>query len=99
MRMYNCVIDDGRNIFRRVIPARNRKELAEEIKGNGDLIKVTDETKEYLTVERSVDFLRETLTKAGYGQPETDLLCRLLVEHQKSLTRKGRTKEESEEEE
>ena len=98
MRMYNCVIDDGKNIFRRVIPARNRKELAEEIKGNGDLIKVTDETKEYLTAEGSVELLRKTLMEAGYGLAENDLLCRLLEEHQKSLTRKGKAKEDEEDE-
>lgn len=48
MKLYNCIIDDGKNIFRAYCATKNKKELLDVYRGNGKFEKIEDVTNEYL---------------------------------------------------
>lgn len=83
VKMYECIIDDGENVFKETVPAKNKKELLSVYGGNGTFEKIKDVTKDYFgdDIENAVDILRRTLQVGGYGYPENLLICYLLEEH------------------
>ena len=80
MRIFKCIIDDGKDVFKTIVACKNKKEVLTVYGGNGKFEKVTDVTKNYFT-EESVDRLRIDLRRTGWGAPETELICALLQEH------------------
>lgn len=80
MRIFKCIIDDGKDVFKTIVVCKNKKELLTVYGGNGKFEKVTDVTKNYFT-EESVDRLRIDLLRTEWGAPETELICALLQEH------------------
>lgn len=82
MKLYECIIDDGQNVFKTVTAAKNRKELLNVYGGNGKFEKIRDVTNDYPIDENKLD---NTLRVAGYGQTEINLLTALLFEHNKTL--------------
>ena len=83
MKLFECIIDDGKNIFKTTVATKNKKELLSVYGGNGTFEKITDVTKEYNTI--SVDLLADTLKLAQYGQGEIALITALLEEHNKQF--------------
>ena len=79
MKLYECIIDDGTNVFKTVTAAKNKKELLNVYGGNGTL----DITKD--TQHMGVDYLRESLRTTGWGEKEITLLTALLQQHLDSI--------------
>ena len=85
MKLYECIVDDGTNIFKTTVASKNKKELLNVYGGNGTFEKITDITQ--LTDSIGVDLLRDTLIRNGYGNNETTLICALLEEHLKQFNK------------
>lgn len=83
MKLYECIIDDGRNVFKTIIAAKNRKELLNVYGGNGTFEKIKDITQN--TQYMSVDCLRDSLARTGWGAEEITLLTALLEQHLDSI--------------
>lgn len=77
-KIFKCIIDDGRNVFKEYLPAKTKKELLSVWGGNGDFEKIEDVTKDFPI---DIDKLRDTLQKAGYGVPEERLICYLVEQY------------------
>ena len=84
MKMFTCIIDDGNDVYKETVPAKNKKEMLERWGGNGEFVKIEDTTDQFLTADGAVELLSDTLAKAGYGVPEQRLLVALLEQHQQS---------------
>ena len=82
MKLFECIVDDGAQVFKTVTAAKNKKELLSVYGGNGSFEKITDVTNEYPIDENKLD---NTLRSAGYGQAEINLLTALLFEHNKTV--------------
>lgn len=80
MKLYNCIIDDGKNIFRAYCATKNKKELLDVYGGNGKFEKIEDVTNEYL-IPDSVSKLDSDLLRMGWGEGERRLICALVEEH------------------
>lgn len=80
MKLFECIIDDGKDVFKTLTASKNKKELLSVYGGNGSFEKITDVTKEYLIPE-SVDRLRCDLQDIGWGKGETEIICALVEEH------------------
>ena len=80
MKIFECVVDDGMEVFKTKVSAKNKKELIAEYSGNGEFLRIKDITNEYFT-ETSVEKLRNDLIRAGWGEGETKLITALLEEH------------------
>lgn len=83
MKLYECIVDDGKNVFKTTEATKNRKELLNVYGGNGTFEKITDVTENYLT-EESTDRLDEDLIRTGWGEAERKLICALVEQHVKS---------------
>jgi hypothetical protein len=80
MKLYECIVDDGNNVFKTLSTAKNKKELLSVYGGNGDFVKIDDVTNEYFTSESS-EKLDDDLLRMGWGEAERKLICALLEEH------------------
>ena len=72
MKLFECIVDDGTNVYKSLCTAKNKKELLEIYGGNGEFIKITDRTNEYFN---------ETSAEKRWGEGETRLIVALLEEH------------------
>lgn len=80
MKLFECIIDDGKDVFKTLTASKNKKELLFVYGGNGSFEKITDVTNEYL-IPGSVDKLRCDLQRIGWGKGEIEIICALVEEH------------------
>ena len=80
MKLFECIVDDGKDVFKTLTAAKSRKALIDEYGGNGDFIRIKDVTAEYFT-EASAEKLEEDLRRMGWGEGERRILCALLEAH------------------
>lgn len=80
MKLYECIVDDGKNVFKTTVATKNRKELLNVYGGNGDFVKIKDITNEYLT-DTTEDKLNDDLIKMGWGENERIMICGLVRQH------------------
>ena len=83
MRLYNCIVDDGKDCYNIIVAAKDKKELLDMYGSNGTFDKITDVTREYNTI--NVSMLEDTLRRANYGKGEIALITALLEEHNKQF--------------
>lgn len=83
MKLFKCIVDDGRDVFKTITPAKNKKELLEVYGGNGTFEKIEDVTKDFLN-EESTEKLDTDLMLAGWGETERRLICALVEQHIKT---------------
>lgn len=83
MKLFECIVDDGKNVFKTTAPAKNKKELLEVYGGNGTFEKIKDVTKDYLN-ENSTEKLDTDLMRMGWGEAERKMICALIEQHIKS---------------
>lgn len=83
MRLYECIVDDGTDVFKTVTATKNKKELLNIYGGNGTFEKIKDITKD--TQHMSIDYLRDSLRTTGWGEKEITLLTALLQQHLDSI--------------
>lgn len=77
IKKFECVIEDGDNVYKEYIPATSKRELLKTWGGNGKFVRVK-EIPEYLP---SAAFVRKTLEQNGYGKAECDLVYRILYQY------------------
>ena len=80
MKLFECIIDDGKNVFKTLTASTSKNELLSVYGGNGSFEKITDVTNDYLIPE-SVDRLRCDLQRTGWGKGEIEIICALVEEH------------------
>ncbi len=80
MKLFETIIDDGSRIFKTYGCAKNKKEFMRIYGGNGEFKVIEDVTKDYLTAG-SLETLKNSLSRTGWGIPEMTILCALLEEH------------------
>lgn len=80
MKLFECIVDDGENVSKVILTAKNRKALIEQYGFNGEFVKVKDITADYFTAQ-SVDLLDNHLMRMGWGRAERKIICALLEAH------------------
>lgn len=80
MKVYEVIVDDGRNVFKASCCAKNRKALDKAYGGNGRFVEVKDVT-DTLFKEKTVGQLEDLLTNNGWSKSETVLICELFRDH------------------
>ena len=88
MKLYKCIVDDGRDVFKTLTAVKSKKELMDVYGGNGSFEKIQDVTSEYFTNE-SPERLDQDLQKMGWGEGERKLICALLEHHIKDIEKKS----------
>lgn len=68
-------VDDGNDVLKIMVPAKNAKDAEKYVEGNGEIIKVK-EVEDFYIDEYKV---RAALNEYGFGKPEQDLICRTLT--------------------
>lgn len=77
MKKYMVYLDDGKDVYKVAIPAKDEKAAREYAQGNGEVIAVKDVTDSYpISAER----VAQTLKDACCGRYETDFITRALQE-------------------
>lgn len=80
MKLYECIVNDGHEVFKTLAAAKNKKELFSVYGGNGTFEKIKDITSECFTDESPAE-LASDLKKCGWGRGEIELIKALLQEH------------------
>ena len=75
MKKFMVYLDDGKDVFKCAIPAKDEKTAREYVKGNGEVIAIKDVTSDYPI---SAEKVGEALAKANFGKYEMDLIIRAL---------------------
>lgn len=70
-------LDDGKDVYKLAIPAKDEKTAREYVQGNGEVIAVKEVTNDYPI---SVDKVAQALKNANFGQIEIDYITRALSE-------------------
>lgn len=85
MKVYECIIDDGKEVYRAQAVAKNESDLLCVYGGNGEFIKVTDISNtviaplhDYQAISEAGDRLYDVLSTAGYSDIEKTLIRDLL---------------------
>lgn len=80
MKLFECIVDIGGELFREFSTGKNKKNMLEVYGGNGTFEKITDVTSEYLC-EGSVEKLDEDLRRMNWGDAERAIITALVEEH------------------
>lgn len=74
---YFVYIDDGKNVFKIAIAAKDKDAATILCEGQGEVIAVKDVTEDY---HIDITEVRRALINAGFDIYKTDFVCRFLVE-------------------
>lgn len=77
IKKFECIIDDGSNVFKEIIPAVNKKDLMARWGNNGDFVRV----KEIPDFLPSAEAVRSVLKDGGLSEAECDFVYRVLVQY------------------
>ena len=86
MKLFKCIVDDGKNVFKTLVAAKTKKQLIDECGGNGTFEKITDVTSEYFAAG-TLEKLDYTLSQGFWGEGERKIICALVEEHMKKHNR------------
>lgn len=75
LTVYNVYLDDGKSVFRVTVPAASKKEAADYVQGNGDVVAIKPADLQGI----DLDALADTLKRAQWGQMEIDIITRALA--------------------
>ena len=78
MKLFETILNDNGNLYKRWIPAKTKKAAMDEARGNGEIEKMVDVTKDYGI---ALDKLENDLRLAQWGQGERELIVALVREH------------------
>ena len=77
MKVYEVIIDEaGKDVSKKIWLDTSKRALHSRLSEGQTIIKCTDVSDQY---KISINKLKETLDKAGYGQVEKDLIITALV--------------------
>ena len=74
-KMFEMIIDDGRDVFKVTRMGKDQKDMEERYGGNGEFVRVLDVTENFPISE---DKLHAALTGAGFGEAERESIVSLL---------------------
>lgn len=75
-KVYDVYMDDGRDVFKVVIPAESKQAATKAVAGNGEVVKI----RENATVQNiDCNTLADTLRKDGWGDAEIQVITRTLA--------------------
>ena len=74
-KKFMVYLEDGEDVYKVAIPAKNEKEVRDYVSGNGDIIAIKDITNDYPISSEKV---HDALQRAGFGRTEIDLITRAL---------------------
>lgn len=80
MKLFECIVDDGTDVFKTTITAKSKKEMLNVYGGNRTFEKIKDVTNDYL-IESSIEKLETDLLRTGWGEGERKLICALVQQH------------------
>lgn len=86
MKLFECIIDDGKSVFKTFTAAKSKKALLDECSGNGSFEKIKDVTNLYFS-DTTLDKLNEDLFRMGWGEGERKIICALVQQHIDGLKR------------
>lgn len=75
LKVYECIIDDGKEVYKEVLTAKNKKQLLDIWGGNGSFEKITEVTNQY---PLSLDSIMQAVIDKGFGIAEQRLLIEIL---------------------
>ena len=81
-KAYEMIIEDGMTVFKCVRPSESEKQLRSTYGGNGEFVRVKEVTKDYPI---NLEHLRRTLERAGYGEPEIDIIVTMVSDYAGTL--------------
>ena len=64
LNVYSVYLDDGKDVFRVTVPAASKKDAAEYVRGNGDVVAIKPADLQDI----DLDALADTLKRAQWGQ-------------------------------
>lgn len=71
MKVFECILEDGQNVKKIVIPALHRKSLVNDYDGKGEFIKVKEVTQDYPI---SIPKVIEALQLSDFGETEIRII-------------------------
>ena len=74
-KKFMVYLEDGEDVYKVAIPAKNEKDAREYVSGNGDVIAIKDITSDFPISSIKV---ADALRAAGFGKIEIDLITRTL---------------------
>lgn len=80
MKLFECIIDDGWDVFKSMLAAEDEETLLKIYGGNGEFVRIKDVTCNHLTDE-SPELLAKSLKSGGWGKAEIALIVALLRRH------------------
>lgn len=75
-KVYDVYMDDGRDVFKVVIPAESKQAATKAVAGNGEVVKIRENA-----IVQNIDCnkLTDTLRKDGWGDTEIQVITRTLA--------------------
>ena len=75
IKAYKVIWEDRDDVYKDYVPAESEKQAAEFIRGNGEVIRITEVTEDY---PLSTGSIADALLARGFGRAETDLIARMI---------------------
>lgn len=75
-KVYDVYMDDGRDVFKVVIPAESKQAATKAVAGNGEVVKIRENT---LVPNIDCNALANTLRKNAWGDAEIQVITRTLA--------------------
>lgn len=74
-KKFAVYVDDGNDVLKIMVPAKNAKDAERYVEGSGEVVRVK-ELEDFYIDEYKV---RAALNEYGFGKQEQDLICRTLA--------------------
>lgn len=74
-KVYDVYMDDGRDVFKVVIPAESKQAATKAVAGNGEVVKIRENT---LVPNIDCNALADTLRKNAWGDAEIQVITRVI---------------------
>ena len=75
LTVYNVYLDDGKSAFRVTVPAASKKEAADYVQGNGEIVAINPAPVQGIDLHR----LAYDLKSCQWSQTEVDIITRTLA--------------------
>lgn len=74
-KVYDVYMDDGRDVFKVVIPAESKQAATKAVAGNGEVVKIRENT---LVPNIDCNALADTLRQNAWGDAEIQVITRVI---------------------
>lgn len=74
-KVYEVYMDDGRDVFKVIIPAESKQAATKAVAGNGEVVKIKEST---LVPNIDCNKLAETLRQNAWGDAEIQVITRVI---------------------